>query len=571
MNTTWTEAIGAQPYDAIVAGGGAAGCVLAGRLSEASDRRVLLIEAGPDAPAQKEHRDIRDPFPVSWSNPRFAWSGLTAESRADSGDGKPPISSAYLQGYGLGGGSNINGMGADRGQPGDYDEWRDLGADGWGWNDVLPYFRLLERDIDFSGPLHGSDGPMPIRRVRASEWAPFARAISQAVQRRGYPQIDDYNAAFRDGVSAFPMNCTIAQRVSASMAYLPAAVRRRKNLTILTDTTVERLTITEHRVVGVVVRSSGTAVELKARETLIACGALQSPTLLMRSGVGPAEKLLGFGIPIVADLAGVGRNLQNHPVLMVAVHLQRRAVQARNNRSLLQNIVRFSSKHSGCADHDMLLYPFNRASWHPLGRRVGALVLYVNKPYSLGDVDLTGPERNAPPRIRFNLLSDPRDLGRMISGLRFALELLTDPEVERTRNEVFVPNGTIAARLERRSWLNGIQAWSAARALDVTSLRQHLLRHETVDVTNVTSGNNTLEQFVRKNAHAAYHVCGTCRMGRANDPAAVVDSAGRVHGVAGLRVADASIFPTVPRANTHLTVLMTAEKLASRVKADWRT
>jgi len=554
------------PFDVIVVGGGAAGCVLAGRLSEVPTQRVLLIEAGPDVSAENEHPDIRDTqFFAAFTNPEFTWNHLIAEMSPEIHEGAP-----YTQGYGLGGGSNINGMGADRGQPADYSEWRDLGASGWGWEDVLPYFRKLEQDQDFSGPMHGRDGPIPIRRIAPSQWAPFAAAVGQAVQRRGYRLFEDFNADMQDGLSSFPMSCTTEQRVSAAKAYLPKSVRSRSNLTLLTGTKVERLISSGGRVNGVLVHSAKGLVEIRGRETVVTCGALQTPALLMRSGVGPGAQLQHLGIPVVQDLPGVGRNLQNHPTLYLTVHLPKTSMQATHARPVLQNILRYSSGHPGCAQHDMLLYPFNRGSWHSLGGRIGALIVYVNKAYSRGSVELTSTDSAVSPRIRFNLLSDPRDFERLVSGLQFALDILADPAVARVRNEAFTADGRLVARLGRRNRRNQLQAWAIAKVLDNGTLRRILLRNDFLDVCELARDAQALQQFVRTRAHAAYHVCGTCKMGAPSDPQAVVGPTGRVLGVQGLRVADASVFPTIPCANTHLTVLMTAEKMADHIKSDWQ-
>ena len=554
---------GSAHFDVIVAGGGASGCVLASRLSESSAKRVLLIEAGPDVLPGSEHRDIRNPFPVADSNPHFSWSHLEAIESETSAQPAP-----YLQGFGLGGGSNINGMGADRGIPSDFDEWREMGALGWGWTDVLPYFRKLEKDDDYPGPLHGDAGPLPIRRVPADEWAPFASAVARALIKRSYRLIEDFNGEFGDGLGPFPISGTTSQRVSASMAYLPQHVRARPNLTILTETQVEYLNSVGRRVIGVTVRDATGSFQMQGGETIVTCGALQSPALLMRSGIGPAEGLRKLEIPVVHDASGVGSNLQNHPALILVAHLPQSAAQPASQRGLLQNILRFSSGHSSCAKQDMLLYPFNRAAWHELGRRTGALTIYVNKPYSKGSVDLVSKDAGASPRVRFNLLEDPRDFERMVDGLEFALELLAEPDVRKACNEIFLPDWEMVARLGRRNLQNAFVAWSIARMLDWAPLRRVLLKNRLVDIEALGSDRRAMEQFVHSNTHAAYHVCGTCRMG-GPDSEAVVDPFGRVYGLERLRVADASIFPSVPSANTHLSVLMNAEKIADHVKADW--
>jgi 5-(hydroxymethyl)furfural/furfural oxidase len=296
-----------------------------------------------------------------------------------------------------------------------------------------------------------------------------------------------------------------------------------------------------------------------------------SPAVLMRSGIGPARPLRALGIEVVRDLPGVGRNLQNHPVVMQVMHLPRAGMQRSEYRPVAQNHLRYSSKHEGCSEHDMLIIVFNKVAWHPLGERVAALLINVLKTYSKGAVELASPDCSVPPRIRFNLLSDPRDFERLVAGLRLAAELLADAEVASVRNEVFLPNGKIVAHLAERTPWNRLQAWVIARTFDIPSLRHRLLRKSTLDVAAFAQDDGALRQFVRLAAQAVYHVCGTCRMGRADDPEAVTDSNCRVFGVAGLRVVDASIFPTIPSGNTHLPVMMAAEKIADHIKAEWHT
>lgn len=563
QNTTET----ASHFDVLIVGGGTAGCVLAGRLSEREDLRVLLIEAGPDWAPGLEHPDIRDPYPLALGNPSFSWPGLriVLGPHGDH-DASGRRSRPFLQGYGIGGSSNIQGMVAFRGQPADYDGWEAAGAKGWGWNSVLPYFKKLESDQDFGDNSHGKDGPIPVRRITPSAWAPFARAVSAAIERRGHPRIADYNADFRDGLSSLPMSNLPQQRVSASMGYLPGSVRRRPNLHILPNTMAERVVIAHGRARGAAIRGPHGSQVISAAETILCCGALYTPALLMRSGIGPPEPLRNLGIDIVRPLAAVGRHLQNHPKLELAVHLPRRSMQPRAQQGFGQSCLRFSSNIAGGV-HDLGIIVINKAAWHPLGRRLGALGIALYQPHSQGSVWLDSADPRALPRVSFNVLSDPLDVERLAVGLKLACELLVDPAVVAARNEVFLPDAKAIARLNRREPRTALKASMIAAVLDIPILRRGLLGRSVLAVAELARDDAALRDFVKAHVGVSHHACGTCRMGSRDDPETVVDESGRVHDVNALRVVDASIFPTIVRGNTHLPVIMVAEKMADLIKA----
>jgi 5-(hydroxymethyl)furfural/furfural oxidase len=357
-------------------------------------------------------------------------------------------------------------------------------------------------------------------------------------------------------------------RVSSAMGYLGADVRRRPNLHILTDSSVASVTLDGIRVTGVTVDTPHGRIRLRARNVIVSAGAIHSPTLLLRSGIGPAADLQQSGVHVIADLPGVGANLQNHALVTLAVHLKAASVQPAGQKAWGQNCLRYSSGHANCPPSDMLMFAVNKTSWHPLGRRIGSLGIWVYKSFSRGSVTLRSADPGVVPQVRFRLLSDERDRERLIDGITLAAGVLADPRVAATCNETFLPDGALVRRLNRPRFDNWCRGLAISLLLGPNALRRRLLGPAILEPARLASQRSLVRDIVLRTAGPMGHVAGTCRMGRASDRSAVVDARCRVHGVQGLRVVDGSVMPSIVRANTNLPITMIAEKAAAAILED---
>jgi 5-(hydroxymethyl)furfural/furfural oxidase len=564
-------------YDYIIVGGGSAGSVMANRLSARGANQVLVCEAGPDTPDGRVPPEILDSYPgTAYFDQRFHWTELKAHTEVISHnnptEGRPPLRK-YEQARVLGGGSSINGQLANRGAPTDYAEWEARGARGWGWNDVLPYFKKVERDLDFDGPYHGKEGRIPVRRIFPDLWNGHAKAAAKAFEAAGYHYLPDQNGEYKDGYFPITISNAYDRRVSAAIGYLDPGTRLRPNLKVSTGTQVQHLLFEGARCVGVKALAAGKETELRGREVILSSGAIHSPAHLLRAGIGPPAQLRDLGIPVVAAVPGVGQRLMDHPAISLSSFIKPEARLNGLTRRHILLALRYSSGLGGAPAGDMFAVCIDKSAWHPVGEQIGSLLLAVYKTYSeTGQVKLAAADWRREPIVEFNLLSDRRDLERLMDAFRRVGRMQMSPALQAVTSDPFP-----AAYSERVKKIGEVTPRNRAitgllaKLMDgPAALRRYLIDHVIVEghgFDELMRDDDKLEEFTRKAAIGVWHASCTCRMGTEDDPLAVTDTAGKVRGVTGVRVVDASLFPTVPCANTNFPTLMTAEKIADAVLA----